>query len=176
MILLRMTKFLICIVIGFIILLFLSWYQSANAQQLQPAKSIGGPIGHALDRVQGIETKNTLFDAIEKITIEDLQSAIALADLPTGPGGVADESAKNCYSALLTYIQLKQKFKEDQGTQNKEYVIAKFQATRNLIRMLDTDSPVRRACAAFAADVKQDVRQLITGLATGLALKALAVP
>lgn len=151
-----------------------------QAQQQTPNR-IGGSIGRVLDKAQGIEptvpvAKGGLFEAIEQITIDDLKAAIALAELPTGPGGQGDDSAKLCYGSLLNYIELKQKFRDEQGGDEKEKVIAKFQRARNLVRMLDTDSPVRRACAAFAADVKSDVKQLIGGLATGVALKALTIP
>lgn len=164
----------------FLIGLFLIMPTISYAQQQAPNR-IGGSIGRVLDKAQGIEptvpvAKGGLFEAIEQITIDDLKAAIALAELPTGPGGQGDDSAKLCYGSLLNYIELKQKFRDEQGGDEKEKVIAKFQRARNLVRMLDTDSPVRRACAAFAADVKSDVKQLIGGLATGVALKALTIP
>lgn len=106
-----------------------------------------------------------LIDRFDQAKLEDLTLALAYATADE------DRAAMQCYQAWLEQVkkfaELRQANPDPDGVQ----IISVFQKARGLVRRLDTSSPLRIACAALAADAKQDVRQLLGGILSGAALK-----
>lgn len=113
---------------------------------------------------------NSFVDKFYSATVEDLKSAQAYAEFGN------DQAAVDCYAEWLSQVENLTKLRELYPDTGNIQVITAFQKARNLVKRLDTDSPLRRACAALALDAKQDIKQLITGIVTGVALRALMVP
>ncbi len=111
--------------------------------------------------------QSSLMDKFYATSEADLLVAKAYAEF------AEDISAVTCYDEWLKQVQgikaLREKYPDADGVQ----IITAFQKARNLVKRLDTDSPLKRACAALAADAKSDVKSIITGIVSGAALKAL---
>jgi len=109
---------------------------------------------------------SSVVDKFYSTSKADLEVALAYAQFGE------DKSAVACYTEWLKQIdginELRQKYPDPSGIQ----LITAFQKARNLVKRLDTDSPLRQACAALAMDAKSDVQELISKLVTGAAVKA----
>lgn len=108
-----------------------------------------------------------LVDKFYAVSEADLKVALVYAQFAD------DKSAVSCYTEWLNQVQGMAKIRADNPDQPGVQLITAFQKARNLVKRLDTDSPLRQACAALAADAKSDVKNLITGIVSGVALKAL---
>lgn len=132
----------------------------AYAQGPIARKIIASQTGDASGGIEGLIAK------FYAVTETDLALALEYARFGE------DRAAISCYTEWLAQVKgmndLRSKFPDPEGVQ----LITLFQKARNLIKRLDTDSPVRQACAALAQDAKTDVKTLITKLVSGMAIKA----
>lgn len=104
---------------------------------------------------------------LEEVQIADLTVALAYAQASK------DAPAIRCYTTWLQTVKDLTTVREQNPSQDGPQLVTAFQKARNLVKMMDTDSPFRMDCAALAADAKKDVRSFISDIVTGVALKAL---
>jgi len=104
------------------------------------------------------------FDAVQ---MADLTTALAYANAAN------DTPAIRCYTTWLQTVKTLQTVRDDNPPGDGPQLITTFQKARNMVKMMDTDQPLRMDCAALAADAKKDVRGFISDIVTGVALKAL---
>ncbi len=152
------------------IILILALSLAATLAQAQPLKNlaqrndVNNPNRQALSLPQGLE--GTLA-RLEQVSIADLTVALAYAQ------SSKDEPAIRCYTTWLQTVKDLQAVREANPPQEGPQLVTTFQKARNLVKMMDTNSPFRMDCAALAADAKKDVRSFISDIVTGVALKAL---
>lgn len=113
-----------------------------------------------------LPTPTSLLNRFDQVQVEDLTVALAYAKADE------DRAAISCYEEWLSQVQKIAKIRADNPDPTGPQVITAFQKARGLIRRLDTSSPLRMACAALAADAKQDVKQFLSSIVTGVAVKA----
>ncbi len=146
---------------------------TASAQQKRPQVSgnlIADIKANNAAGVSPIAGVQALVDAFEKVELGDLKVARAYADSEN------DQAATSCYDAWIDQVERLARVRDENPAGDGPQLITAFQKARNLVKRLDTDSPLRMACAALAADAKGDVKQFIGSLLSGAALKALSLP
>lgn len=132
---------------------------ASSAQAQQPRF-----IGRSAPAAQGITNVLTKLEAVQ---VADLTMALAYAQAQN------DKAAVTCYTTWLATLQQLARVREENPPGDGPSIVTAFQKARNLVKMMDTDSPFRMDCAALAQDAKKDVRSFISDIVTGVALKAL---
>lgn len=139
----------------------------ANAQGLKGVAQRNDVNRTAVTSSSAPTSLNDALLKFDQVQIADLTIALAYAN------AADDKPAIRCYTTWLQTVRDMTTVREQNPPQDGPQIISAFQKARNLVKMLDTNSPFRMDCAALAADAKKDVKSFIGDIISGVALKTL---
>lgn len=104
---------------------------------------------------------NLLLTQLQKVSLQDLQTAKADADAQK------DAVASACYARIITLVTNQQAALKAQIDLPDVHVVTTFQQVRDFALALRQGSPLSTACAPLANEVKMDVLNFVAGVTAG---------
>ncbi|TAL80280.1 MAG: hypothetical protein EPN75_07870 [Beijerinckiaceae bacterium] len=104
---------------------------------------------------------NLLLTQLQKVSLQDLQTAKADADAQK------DAVASTCYAQIITLVTNQETALKAQQNLPDVHVVTTFQQVRDFALALRQGSPLSTACAPLANEVKMDVLNFVAGVTAG---------
>lgn len=104
---------------------------------------------------------NLLLTQLQKVSLQDLQTAKADADAQK------DAVASACYAQIIALVTNQQSALKAQQNLPDVHVVTTFQQVRDFALALRQGSPLSTACAPLANEVKMDVLNFVAGVTAG---------
>lgn len=116
---------------------------------------------HVLPRQKLSLNLNLLLTQLQKVSLQDLQTAKADADAQK------DAVASTCYAQIITLVTNQQSALKVQKDLPDVHIVTTFQQVRDFALALRQGSPLSTACAPLANEVKMDVLNFVAGVTAG---------
>jgi len=104
---------------------------------------------------------NLLLTQLQKVSLQDLQTAKADADAQK------DSVASTCYAQIIALVTNQQTALAAQANMPDVHLVTTFQQARDFALALQQGSPLSTACAPLANEVKMDVLNFVAGVTAG---------
>jgi hypothetical protein len=104
---------------------------------------------------------NLLLTQLQKVSLQDLQTAKADADAQK------DSVASTCYAQIIALVTNQQTALAAQANLPDVHLVTTFQQARDFALALRQGSPLSTACAPLANEVKMDVLNFVAGVTAG---------